>query len=319
MFSIQILKIFDFRSYAYFLSLIVLLVGANVLSLVAEAKLSVVTTTSDMAALVEAVGGKQVKTFSVAKGTQDPHHIEAKPSFMVRFHNADLVVAQGLELESAWLIPLIEGARNPKIFKGTQGFLELGEKIDPLEVPKGEISRADGDVHASGNPHFQLDPLRIGKAALLVANRLGELDPGHREEFLKNANSFQTQLEEKSKVWQERIEATGVKEIVTHHKTFIYFCHRFHIKCDIQLEPKPGIPPTASHLLSVIQKMKERKLKLVLIENYFDDDSPDKLKTQVPLLHVERVPVSVGGEPSIKNLPDLYERLVAVFEKAVKK
>ncbi|MCB0406891.1 MAG: zinc ABC transporter substrate-binding protein [Bdellovibrionales bacterium] len=287
-----------------------------IFSLNAQASLKVMTTTSDLAALTKIIGQDHLEIFAVAKGTQDPHHIEAKPSFMVKFHNADLVVSQGLELESAWLDPLITGARNPKIAQGTQGFLELGSQLNPLEVPTGVVSRAQGDVHPGGNPHFQLDPLRMGKAALIIADRLSQLQPENKDEFQKHAKDFKTEIEKKTKLWQKRIQETGIKEIVTHHKTLTYFCSRFQIKCDIQLEPKPGIPPTASHLLDVIHQMKEKHLKTIFIENYFDDDSPQKIKTQISNISVDRVPVSVGGEPEIQTLEQLYERLISAVEKA---
>lgn len=273
-------------------------------------------TTSDLADIISTVGREHVDVFTVAKGTQDPHHIEAKPSFMVKFHRADLVVAHGLELESAWLEPLIIGAKNPNIALGTKGHLEIGEFLEPLEIPQNQITRAQGDVHPGGNPHFQLDPIRMGKAAVLVAQRLGQLDPEHKKDFEQKAKAFVLEMQTKTKLWQKRIEATGIKEIVTHHKTMTYFCHRFQIKCQLQLEPKPGIPPTASHLLFITKEMKERNLKLVLIENYFDDQAVAKLQTELPDIKSQRVPVSVGGEEEIKNLSDLYERLVQVFEKA---
>jgi len=282
----------------------------------ADAKLLVIATTTDLSDLVHRIGGDQTVTFAVAKGTQDPHHIEAKPSFMVRFHKADLVVSQGLELEWAWLEGLTKGARNPRILRGTTGFLELGPELNPLEISKGKVSRAEGDVHPNGNPHFHLDPIRMGQAGQILAKRLGELDPEHQDLFDSRANSYKKELEDKTQDWKKRIKKTGIQEIVTHHKTLTYFCNRFEIKCQLQLEPKPGIPPTASHLLEVIAQMKGRQIKLVLIENYFSSDFAEKLKAQVPQAQVKRVPVSVGGESKISNQIDLYEKLVQVFEEA---
>lgn len=287
------------------------------LSLQVQAKLNVMATTSDIGALVKVVGGENIDVFSVAKGTQDPHHIEAKPSFMVKFHRANLVVAQGLELENAWLFPLINGSRNPDIRIGTKGYIELGQDLNPLEVPSSTtVSRAEGDVHPGGNPHFQLDPIRMGKAALLVADRLSTLDPSHSTLFIRNAQAFQKKMEKKTAEWQKRISKTGIKEIVTHHKSLTYFCSRFNLKCNLQLEPKPGIPPTARHLISIIDTMKAKHLHVILIENYFDDDSVDKIKSAIPNIFAKKVPISVGGESDIKTLTELYERLVSTFEQA---
>lgn len=280
----------------------------------ASAKLDVVTSTTDLAALVEAVAQNDATVFSIVKGTQDPHQIEAKPSFMVRMRNADIVIAQGLELETAWLKPLIDGARNPKINMSGHGYLELGDKLDPLDVAHGAVSRASGDVHPSGNPHFQVDPIRMGQAAVIIAERMGELDAAHAEAFKKNAEEFQKNLEKKTVDWQARIKKTGIKEFVTYHKSMEYFANRFGLKADIQLEPKPGIPPTLSHLLEVITEIKKRKINLVLIENYFDEAPSEKLKTEVPSLRIVRVPISVLGEPKIKTTEQLIENFVRVFE-----
>lgn len=281
------------------------------------AKLQVITTTSDLGALAIAVGGDAIEVISLAKGTQDPHQIEAKPSFMVKMRDADLVIAHGLELESAWLGPLIQGARNPKI-AGGKNVLELAGQLNPIEVPKGSISRAEGDVHPGGNPHFQLDPERLGKAALLIADKLAQLSPAQSSTFQANAKKFQAHMLDKMKEWQARIKKSGIHEIVTYHKSFSYFCDRFGLICQLQLEPKPGIPPTASHLMDVLEQIHQRHLRLVLIENLYDDSVENKLKQDDPKLVIKRVPVSVGGEERIKSNEDLIEDLVKTVEGATK-
>ncbi len=299
-----------------YLNILVALILVSQMSFVAhaQAKLEIVTSTSDLAALVKAVAADKVNVWSVVKGTQDAHQIDAKPSFMVKMRDADLVIEQGLELEDAWMIPLITGSRNPKITSEGKGILALGDKLDPLEVPSGSVSRAEGDVHPGGNPHFTPDPIRMGKAGVMIAERLGEMDPTNAAFYKSNAETLQKHLEAKTKEWQARINRSGVKEIVTYHKTFSYFCERFGLICKLQLEPKPGIPPTASHILEVIQEIKERHIKLVLIENLYDDHSEDKLQTAVPGLHVVRVPIAVGGEPGIDSTEQLMEKLVKTIE-----
>lgn len=277
--------------------------------------LKVITTTPSLSVMVEAIGqGQGVQTESLAKGSQDPHSIEAKPSFMVKLRTTDLVIAQGLELESAWIEPLVHGARNPRIQPGTKGFLELGAKLEPIEIPRADVTRAEGDVHPGGNPHFQMDPVRMGRAALIIAERMGELDGAHKDAFLVQAKKLQAQLDAKTTEWRARILKTGIKEVVTYHKTLSYFLDRFGIKSTLQLEPKPGIPPSASHLMAVIQDIKARKIPLVLIENYFDDSASAKLKQEVPGLRVVRVPVEVGGDVGIASTEQLIERIVQVFE-----
>ncbi|OFZ29194.1 MAG: hypothetical protein A2622_14220 [Bdellovibrionales bacterium RIFCSPHIGHO2_01_FULL_40_29] len=276
------------------------------------AKLQVATSTPDLAAIVKKVGQDHVDVFSIAKGTQDPHQIEAKPSFMIKLRRVDLVVEHGLDLESAWMNPLIQGSRNLKL-ASQKAVLELAAELVPLEVPKENLTRAQGDVHPGGNPHFQLDPIRIGQASLLIAKRLGEIDPSQKEFYLKNAESFNQHLHEKANLWKERLQKTGITEVVTYHKTFVYFCERFQIQCLVQLEPKPGIPPTANHLLSVIDQMKKRKLHVVLIENIYSDSIKSKLEQAVSA-KVAHVPVYVEGEPEITTNEQLIERLVSAIE-----
>jgi zinc/manganese transport system substrate-binding protein len=279
----------------------------------APARLQVATTTTDLAVLVQDVTQGQVDVFSIAKGTQDPHQIDAKPSFMVKLRNTDLIILQGLELESAWIDPLIQGSRNSKL-RNKNAILELAAELEPIEKSTGSVSRAEGDVHPGGNPHFQLDPIRLGQASVLIAKRLGELNPAQKDFYLRNAESFQKKMIAKTKDWLERIKKIGLTEIVTYHKTFSYFCDRFEIQCRVQLEPKPGIPPTAGHLLEVIDQMKKRKIHLVLIENLYDDSVKSKLEQAVSGVSVIRAPVSVGGEPEIKTNEQLIERLVQVIE-----
>lgn len=280
----------------------------------AFAKLSVTATTTDIGALLDAVGNGRIDVLTIAKGTQDPHQVEAKPSFMMKMNRAALVVSQGLELESAWLQPLVDGARNPKIARGSKGFLELAGDLDPIEIPKGAISRADGDVHPGGNPHFQTDPIRLGKAAVLIADRLGELDPANKDFFSANARDLKARLEKKTEEWKKRLEKSGVREVVTYHKMLSYFFDRFGLKGSLQLEPKPGIPPTTSHLLDVIGQMKKRGVKLVMIENIYDDSVSEKLKASIPGVRVVRVPVMVLGEPDVKTNELLIEKIVTVIE-----
>lgn len=281
----------------------------------AQAKLNVVATIPDLGAVASEVGGDAVSVDSIAKGTQDPHFIEAKPSYMMKVSRADLLIAVGLELEIGWVPSLIQGARNPKVKQGEKGYLEVGPEIDPLEVPKGKISRAEGDVHPDGNPHFYLDPIRMGKAAEVIAARLGELDPGHAADFTKRAQAYGDRMKKKTEEWKKRIEKSGVKKVVTFHKTFTYFFDRFGLGNPATLEPKPGIPPTGSHILEVIDIMKKQHVPLILVENYFDASVTKKVTDDVPGSRAATVAVDVGGEPGIKTTDDLIEQIVKAIER----
>ncbi|MGK5085310.1 metal ABC transporter substrate-binding protein [Bdellovibrionota bacterium FG-1] len=280
----------------------------------AQAKLSVLTTVTDLRALVSEIGGDQVDVSAIAKGTQDPHYIEAKPSYMTKASRADLVVCIGLELEIGYLPPILQGARNPKVMPGNRGYLEVGPLIQPIEIPTSKITRAEGDVHPSGNPHFSLDPIRMGEAAIRIAERMGSLDTAHAAQFMEKAKAIQNRFQSKTKGWQERIKKSGVKEVVTYHKTLNYFFDRFHLVNAATLEPKPGIPPTASHIMDVIETIKEHKISLIMVENFFEPSVTNRIKESIPTIRVAVVPVSVDGAPGINTLDDLYENLVSTIE-----
>ena len=156
----------------------------------ALAKVKVLTTTSDLNALVGEIGGSEVESESICKGSQDPHFIEPKPSFMVKASRADLVVAVGMGLEVGWLPNVLRGSRNPNINPGTKGYLEVGTSVQPLEVPQGKVTRAEGDVHPEGNPHVTLDPIRAGEIAVLIGKRLGELDAANAAKYLAGEAGF---------------------------------------------------------------------------------------------------------------------------------
>jgi len=281
----------------------------------AYAKLSIVTTVADLKSITKEVGGDFVEVKSLAKGTQDPHFLEAKPSYMVLMGRADLVISIGLDLEVGYLPLLLQGARNPAILDKAIGHLIVGPLIDPIEVVDGKISRAEGDVHPYGNPHFMLDPIRAGLAAVVIADRLSILDPTHKEIFKNNAVKLQERLAEKTKKWQERLSKLGPIEVITYHKTLNYFFDRFKIRGVATLEPKPGIPPTANHIMTVLKVINERKIPLVLIENFFDGSISKKLMTECPHLRVEVIPVSVEGTPAIQTIDDLYESIVSTILK----
>ncbi|PIR35935.1 MAG: ABC transporter substrate-binding protein [Bdellovibrio sp. CG11_big_fil_rev_8_21_14_0_20_39_38] len=288
------------------------LILVSVFCLNAHAKLNVMTTTTNLKSVVESIGGDKVHVESFCKGTQDPHYIEAKPSYTLKAAKADLLVSIGLDLEIGWLPLIIRGARNPKLRAGNVGSFVTGEYIDTLEKPKAGISRAEGDVHPEGNPHFMLDP----QNALVVAEKLKEklkiMDPENSDQYESNFKKFEDQLKAKLVNWEKRVKAG--KKVITYHKTLTYFYHRFGIKNVSLLEPKPGVPPSASHILDVMKNAKDEGVKLVLVENYFDPTVANRVARDVDGLKVDIVPVSVGGEPNITNLFDLYERLVSSVE-----
>lgn len=274
------------------------------------AKLTVFTTTTNVASLIDEVGGAKVDVISLTKGAQDPHYIEAKPSFMLKVSSADLLVSIGLGLEDAWLPAVIGGSRNPSLSKGQRGSLILGEHISVLDIPIGSISREQGDVHPDGNPHFMLDPIRAKKLSKVVAQKLADLAPDHKAYFIERSKIFSSKIDAKLKVWQQQIETASAKKIITYHKTLRYFLERFNIQLAAQIEPKPGIPPSSAHILSLIDLCKKQKIKLILVENFFDDKPAQKISAENPGVKIKKVAVAVGGMSKISSLFDLYEHLI---------
>lgn len=277
----------------------------------AWAKLKVVTTTTNLADVTQKVGGDYVSVTSIAKGSQDVHFIEAKPSYMVKLSKADLLIAVGFDLEAGWLPLLQRGSRNPKVNKGTAGYLEVAELVPHvLEKPKGKVTRADGDVHPDGNPHVMLSPTNAVIIADAIAKKLGELDKEHAEQFLANSKKFAAEIEGKMPGWKQKVEASKVTNIVTYHKTLSYFLHDFGIKSAIQIEPKPGVPPSTKHVLKVIKTVKDDKIPLILVANYFDDSAAKRIQKETPGVKVEKVPAAVGGAKGADDLIALYDLLV---------
>jgi zinc/manganese transport system substrate-binding protein len=236
-------------------------------ALPAQAKLNVVATTPDLGALAHEIGGGQIELTTLAKPTEDPHFVDAKPSFIVKLNRADVLIEGGAELEAGWLAPLLEGARNSRLEPGKPGRVAAAEGIALLEVPAA-LDRSQGDIHASGNPHYLTDPENAKIVAAHIARAFSALDAGAAATFAANLKAFDTRLDAKLAEWQQRLAPYRGRPIVTYHNYWIYFGRRFGFPMELFLEPKPGIPPTPAHLAQVITKMKAENLKLIAVQPY---------------------------------------------------
>ena len=287
---------------------------ASLLPMPALAKLNVVTTTQDSAAITRAIGGDRVAVTSLCQGFQDPHFLDAKPSFMIQINKADLVEDIGLELEIGYLPSLINGARNPKVQPGTPGFLDLSQFIKPLEVvPLAD--RGEGDIHPNGNPHYWVDPENGRLLARGIAARLTELDPKGKDDYAKNLATFEKTLDEKEAVWAKKMEPLAGQPIVTFHKSWTYFAQRYKLDIVAFVEPKPGIQPTAQHTIEVIKVVAAKKVKVILMENFYDRRSPDQIAAHSSA-KVAFVPNSVGGDDKVKTYFDLFDTIIDGITKA---
>ncbi len=244
-----------------------LLPALALLAVSASAKLNIVATTPDLGALAHAVGGDLVDLTTLAKPTEDPHFVDAKPSFIVKLNHADALIEGGAELEAGWLTPLLEGSRNPKLEAGKPGRVAAAEGVALFEVPAA-LDRSQGDIHASGNPHFLTDPLNARIVAAHIARSFSELDSANTATYAANLAKFNAELDAKLAEWQRLLAPYQGRPIVTYHNYWIYFAKRFGFPMELFLEPKPGIPPSPAHLAEVIGKMKAANLKLITVQPY---------------------------------------------------
>jgi zinc/manganese transport system substrate-binding protein len=271
----------------------------------ALAKVQVVTTTEDLAALAREVGGELIEAQTIAKGYQDPHFVQAKPSYLLKLKRADLFVQVGLELEVAWAGALLTSARNAKILPGSPGFLDASDGCDILEKPLS-VDRSMGDVHPFGNPHYWLDPSNGMVIARNIARRLSEIDPAHAGDYEANLAQFKRRLEEKTREWGMLAAPLKGLRVVTYHNSWPNFAGRFGLQVVNFVEPRPGIPPSPAHVQALEAQMKREKTPLVLIEPYFDEKLPQKI-AQDTGARLIILPPSVGCEPSIKTYFDLFD------------
>jgi zinc/manganese transport system substrate-binding protein len=281
---------------------------ANLFSfpVLAAKKLKVVTTLSDLASLASAIGGDRVDAESIAKGYQDPHFVEPKPSFILRLHDADMLIVAGLELEIGYLPPLLDQARNEKIRPTGPGYLDASTGCDIMEKPTTVVTRAMGDVHPYGNPHYWLDPQNGRTIARAIAAKLTELDPAGKDTFAKNLAAFEAKLAEAEARWAQKLGQYAGTKVVTYHNSWPNFARYFKLDVVGFLEPKPGIPPTPQHKLEIINLMRDQKVPLILMEVYFDRKDPDFVASKTGAKVVVLTP-SVGGEPQAKDYISLFD------------
>ena len=285
---------------------VLLILSLAVVPFTAAKKLNVVTSTTDMAALAQEVGGDHISVESIAKGYQDPHFVEAKPSFLLKLRNADLLISVGLQLEIGWLPPLITQSGNPRIQVGANGYLDASQFAEILQKPTGTISRAMGDVHPLGNPHYWLDPDNGRRVAKGIATKLSELDPAEASYFQQRFADFDKRLTAAEKGWEEKMRPYQGRKVVTYHESWPNFARHFGLQVVGYIEPRPGIPPTPGHTIELIQQMRRDNIKVMLIEPYFDSKTPNSIARETGGKVVVMLP-SVGGEKDVTDYFKLFD------------
>lgn len=297
-----------------FLSYILALAASAVLS---YGKVNVVATLPDFGAIAEVIGGDKVKVTTIAKGTEDAHFVDARPSFVRVLNRADILIEGGAELEIGWLPPLVNGARNSKILGDAPGHLVLGQYIQLLDMPRGPVDRSMGDVHPAGNPHFWLDPENGKIIAERIAATLGRVDSKNSATYNANLKKFIEQLDQKIAGWVKIMEPWRGTKILTYHKSYEYFAKRFGLVIVGQLEPRPGFEPTPVHISSLIPKAKEEAVKLVFIEPFRPRKTPEYVANAIGA-KLLILPEKVGGNESVKTYFDLFDYDIEQITAALK-
>jgi zinc/manganese transport system substrate-binding protein len=284
----------------------------------AAAAVRVVATTEDLASLAREIGGDRVTVVGLAKGYQDPHFVDPKPSFILEVSRADLLIVVGRELEIGWLSPLINSSRNAKIQPGANGYLDASANVRILEIPTGQITRAMGDVHPQGNPHYWLDPGNGRRIAQTIKDKLSQLAPGDKTYFDQRYSDFDKRLAAAESRWDAAMAPYKGSRIVTYHRSWPNFMERFGLNVIGYVEPKPGIPPTTSHTVELIDEMKKQQTKVIVVEPYFDLKTPKAIVQQVGGEVLVLAP-SVGGSKEATDYIGLFDYDVNMMIAALKR
>jgi zinc/manganese transport system substrate-binding protein len=281
----------------------------------ADSKIRIMTATTDLASLAQEIGGDKVDVESVARGYQDPHFVDPKPSFLLKLSKAELLIVVGLELEIGWLPPLITQSSNPRIQVGAPGYFDASRFAKILELPTGQVTRAEGDVHPLGNPHYWLDPdngLRIAKG---IQTKLSEMRPNDAAYFGQRYDAFEQRLKQSDQQWQAQMKPYAGRKVVTYHRSWPNFAEHFGLNVVGYVEPRPGIPPSPQHTVELIGQMKRDGVKVIMVEPYFDLKTPNSIARDTGAVVVVLMP-SVGGEKEITDYFKLFDYDIAKLKKA---
>jgi zinc/manganese transport system substrate-binding protein len=282
----------------------------------ANAAVNVFACVPEWASLAVELGGDRVSVYQASTALQDPHRIEARPSLVARMRSADLALCTGAELEVGWLPVLLQTAGNAKVQPGKPGFIAAADLVDKLEVP-ARLDRAEGDIHPQGNPHIHLDPHNVAKVALAVTGRLQQLDAANADYYAARGKDFQARWQQAIGRWEQQGASLRGRKVVCHHKAATYLLHWLGMTEVMNVEPKPGIPPSTGHLTALVSRLKAEPADLIVRAMYNDPKATQWLaeRTGIPLV---ALPYTVGGTPEAKDLFSLFDDTLARLQKAGK-
>ncbi len=296
------------------LSVIIILLGSNELT---AQKIKVVTTLTDLRSITEEIGGEKVDVFSIAVGYQNPHFVDPKPSYIIKLTRADMFVTIGLDLEIGWSVPLLQNSRNSKIQKGSIGYVDASANIPLMQVPEN-VSRAGGDIHVFGNPHYWLDPVLGKRIAQNIYLGLVRVSPENEKYFKVNLENFHQKIDLKMKEWKSKMSKYGGVKIIAYHNQWCYFERQFGLQIVDFLEPKPGIPPSPSQLVKVIDQVNENNIKVIIISPYFTNKSAEVVKRETGV-EVVGFATSVQAYSEVNNYFDLFDYNINKIIEALEK
>lgn len=286
-------------------------------TLLAGDKLTVITTTQDLASIATEIGGDRVTVEALAKGYQDPHFVDAKPSYLVKLRKADLFVEVGRDLEVGWVPGLLQNARNSKILPGGAGFVDASAQVNVLELG-ARVGREQGDTHPLGNPHYWLDPENGAAIARAIRDGLSRVSPADRATFQARCEAFEKRLEDRVKGWKDEAKAIGLtgSKVVTYHRSWSYFAKAFGFEVIGNVEPKPGVPPPPKHIQNLTEQMKAEKVRVLIVEPYFDPKLPGRVAEQSGAKLVV-LPPSVGATKDATDYFRLFDTQLVMLRQAL--
>ncbi len=296
-----------------------LLVAAIASPALAQQPLKVVGTIPDFVDLARQVGGEHIEATSIAVGYQDPHYVDPKPSFVVKLNQADVLIQVGLDLEVGWLPPLLNQSRNARVQRGGAGWIDASEGIELLQRPTRPLSRAEGDIHVFGNPHYWLDPVNGKIIAAHIARVFSELRPEWAQVFAENLSLFESELDTALERWLAKTAPYRGRRVIAYHNAWPYFERRFGIEIAGFIEPKPGIPPTPRDLVRVISLMRQAQIG-TLIHTVYHNDNPSRFVAEKANAEVITLATSVHGAEDVDDYFELFDYnldlLLASFQRA---
>src|ERR1051326_7940980 len=289
---------------------------ALALASIAQAKLNVVATTPDLGAIAKEVGGDQIELTTLAKPTEDPHFVDAKPSFIVKLNHADVVVEGGAELEIGWLPALLDQSRDEKMMMGAPRHNSLAKNVHLVGAPT-TLDRSRGDIHAAGNPHYIIAPSNAKIVAQNIADGFAVNDPKNADAYRANLKKFDDEIEAKLVEWHKALDPFKGQSVVAYHDSWPYFAKEFGLKIDLFLEPKPGIPPTPAHLADVILRMKQDHTHVIIVDPYLNRKTAETVarNTGATVVDVSQFPGGVKGSEG--GYIPLLDSVVGAIAKAL--